>query len=479
MVVRGLLDAAGVALLFLAARPLLGALGGALTALLYAASPWAWQLARDPDGSLGPMLTAATMLAGVWLARRPSLVRGALFGLVLGMLVRSLPFGLLVVPLGVVPLAVGRASWQVGGVAAVALVVTAGGALHGVSWIIAGTPTVNDPATIQPLFALLLAAPMLVHISAVRWVGRGIVAVLVIAGSFWIASTMKQISELEWQRPAFAIRQADSTGEETKWGLPGGSLSMAPTYREVVALTRAMQEASGRAGAGEIILLSNYLPAPLMPFPYGSMLDSVRVDEYGGNVILPLARETVFLAAAEGVQPGRPERAVETWRPSSSMRVFTSSGADTGLELFTLRPRAAGDWLARVQSVENGAFADGSRLLGIDAVSRGNGVLDVALYWSVIAPTAPPPNASGRQDAIRVRLTIPGAPNVMLREAFLPTVGVRRDDYLVLMPVRLTGIPAAVSDDRLRVTLLDGRSEPIRTPGGDAYIDVRLRGLPR
>jgi hypothetical protein len=60
VVARGLLDAAVMARLYLAARSLMGPLGGMLTALLYAARPSAWQLSRDPDGSLGPVLTAAT-----------------------------------------------------------------------------------------------------------------------------------------------------------------------------------------------------------------------------------------------------------------------------------------------------------------------------------------------------------------------------------------------------------------------------------
>lgn len=479
VIARGLLDATGVALLYLAARPLMGPLGGTLTALLYAASPWAWELSRDPDGSLGPMLTAAAMLAAVRLIRRPSLIRGAVYGLMLGLLARSLPFGLLVVPLGVVPLAVGRASWKVGGMAALALVVTAAGALHGVSGIFAGSPAVSDPVVIQPLFALLLAAPMMVPVSVVRWGGRVIAAVLVIAGSFLIASTMQRDGEVEWLYPAFVMRQPGVAGGEVSRPSAGGSLSAVPSYREVSALTRAMQEAADRVEAGEIVLLSGYLPEPLTPFPYGAMLVGVRLDEYGGNVILPLERETAFLAAAEGARPGQAERAVETRRPSSSMRVFTPAGADTGLELFTLRPRSAGDWLARVQTVENGAFADGSRLLGVDARPRSNGVLDVALYWSLAEPTAPPINANRRQDAVRVRVTSVGDPTVVLLEAFLPSVGVRRNDYLVLVQVRLTAIPDAALAGPWRVALLDARSEPVPTSGGDAYVDVPLRGLSR
>ena len=479
VVVRGLLDAVGVALLYLTARSLMGPLGGTLTALLYAASPWAWQLSRDPDGSLGPMLTSAAMLAAVSLIRRPNIVRGAVYGLVLGLLARSLTFGLLVVPLGAVPLAVGRVSWKVGGVAALTLVVTASGTLHSMSEIFAGSPTVNDLVAVQPLFALLLATPMMVPISAVGSGGRILAAVLVVAGSFWITSTMKYDGEVEWQRPAFVIRQSNLPGDQFSLPSAGDSLVAVPTYREVSALTRAMQETADRVETSELVLLNGYLPEPLMPFPYGALLDGVRLDEYGGNVILPLARETAFLAAAEGARPGQAERAVETRRSSSTMRIFTPEGADTGLETFTIRPRPAEDWLARVQTVENGAFADGSRLRGVHAELRGNEVVDVALYWSLAMPTAPAVSANPRQDAVRVRLTVADAPTVALREAFFPTVGVRSDDYLVLMQIRLAAIPDTALTGRLRVTLLDARSESIRTAGGDAYVDVPLRGLSR
>ena len=479
VVVRGLLDAVGVALLYLAVRSLLGPLGGALTALLYAASPWAWELARDPDGSLGPMLTAAAMLAAVWLIRRPTLVRGAVFGLALGLLARSLPFGPLVVPLGAAALAVGRTGWLVSGVAALALIASAAWALAPpLRSLLGGTPLI-DPATIQPLFALLLASPMMVRTSAARWVGRIGVAILVVAGAIGIAWTIEHDSEAEWLHPAFIIRPPNPPWVEGVRPQAGGSLSLYPSYREVVALTRAMQEAAGRANASEIVLLNNHLPEPLTPFSYGAMLDGERLSPYGGNVILPLERETVFLAASEGARPGSAERAIETRRPSSSLRIFTATGADTGLELFTLRPRSAADWLARVQSIPGGEFVDGIRLLGVDAETRGNGVLDVAFYWALAGPNNTPVTANRRPEADRIRLSIADTPAVEQREGILPPVGFRRKDYLLLMQFRLTGVPDAALAGSLRVTLVDERFEPIRTSAGDAYLDVPLRGLAR
>ena len=129
VVVRGLLDALGVAVLYLAVRRLVGPFGATVAGLLYAASPVAWAASRDPAGSFGPLLGAVALLAAVRLIERPTLLRGALLGVTLGLLARSVPLGLLVAVLGAATLASARASWKVGGLTALALVLTAGPAL--------------------------------------------------------------------------------------------------------------------------------------------------------------------------------------------------------------------------------------------------------------------------------------------------------------------------------------------------------------
>lgn len=134
VVVRGLLDAAGVALLFLAARPVAGVAGAGLAALLYAASPTAWAAARDPAGPLGPALAAASLLAAGELVRRPTPLRGALLGLTLGLLARDAVPGWAVVLAGAAALAAGRASWRVGGMAALVLAAVGGPALWAPAW---------------------------------------------------------------------------------------------------------------------------------------------------------------------------------------------------------------------------------------------------------------------------------------------------------------------------------------------------------
>jgi hypothetical protein len=129
VVLRGLLDAVGVGLLYLAARPLLGIVPAILAALLYAVSPTAWAAARDPAGPLAPVVMAAALLAAVRLVQRPTLLRGAIFGIVLGLLARSVPVGIIAAVAGAATLAIGRASWRVGGLMALGLVVAAGPAL--------------------------------------------------------------------------------------------------------------------------------------------------------------------------------------------------------------------------------------------------------------------------------------------------------------------------------------------------------------
>ena len=133
VVSRGLLDGLGVVLLFLAARPLVGVWGAGLAALLYAVNPAVWAATRDPAGPLTAMMMAAALWAAVRLVHSPTLLRGAIFGAALGLLARSGPAGLIVVPLGAVTLALGRASWRVGGVTALALVLVAGPALY--TWL--------------------------------------------------------------------------------------------------------------------------------------------------------------------------------------------------------------------------------------------------------------------------------------------------------------------------------------------------------
>lgn len=473
VVLRGLLDAAGVALLYLAARPLVGAFGAALAALLYAASPMAWALSRDPSGSLGPLLMAATLLAAVRLAQWPTLVRGAVLGVCLGLLARSLPLGLLLVPIGAAALAIGRARWPVGGVAVLTLALSAGGALFVFPRVVVGgSLTIFDSAAIQPALALLLVAPTVARISVVRWLTRIGVGVLVLVAALATVWTMRQDIEAEWSQPAFQIRPADRTTDGWLWSGAGGALSASPSLREVDALTTAMRNASGRATTDEVVLLGAHLPEILTPFSYSAMLDGVRTRETWGSMVLPLERETVYLVSEHGERAGYAERPIEARRPSSTVRVFTPQGADTGAQLFTLRPRSATDWLARVRPVSDGQFADGSTLLGVNTEYDGNGQLDVALYWEL--PVADDGSTSG-PESTRVHVGLVDAPSVAPRAGEFPPIRLRRKNELLLMQVRIGGIGDPANAGRLRLTVLDQRREPIRTIGGDGDLVVPLR----
>jgi hypothetical protein len=198
------------------------------------------------------------------------------------------------------------------------------------------------------------------------------------------------------------------------------------------------------------------------------MVGRERTATYAGNVVLPLERETVFLAASEGQKPGYPERPLEIRRPSSSIWVLTSNGADTGLELFTLRPRSAADWLARTHRVSNGEFMDGSRLLGVDAELRENQFLDVSLYWELHPPLV------GRPDPDRVRLGLADRPADGIQEGIFPTINMLRKDYLLMMQFRLAVASREDLTRPFRLTLLDRQAQPIRIVGGDVALDLSL-----
>ena len=93
LVLLGLLDASTTILIFVAVRRTVGFSGAALAAALYAMSPWAWVLARDPAPLALPMLAAAALLAAVTFVHDPRAARAALLGLCSALLVRADPSG--------------------------------------------------------------------------------------------------------------------------------------------------------------------------------------------------------------------------------------------------------------------------------------------------------------------------------------------------------------------------------------------------
>jgi hypothetical protein len=180
VVVRGLLDALGVALLYLAARRVVGVTGGVMAALLYALSPTAWAASRDPAGPLGAPVAAAALLAAILLAARPTLLRAAIFGVLLGLLARGVPAGLVVVLIGAATLAVGRASWKVGGMTALGLVLAAGPALF----------AIQSGSAFRPISALdIVRAPgwLISGVAYAPFDGYAPGAVLLLDFDWWIA----------------------------------------------------------------------------------------------------------------------------------------------------------------------------------------------------------------------------------------------------------------------------------------------------
>jgi hypothetical protein len=499
VVLRALIDAAGVALLYLAARPVVGSVGGILAALLYAASPMAWAAARDPAGPLGPVLMSAALLLAVRLAERPTLARGAVLGVSLGLLARSLPLGLLVVPLGAAALVLGRASWRVGGLTALGLALAAGPAPFPRADVLAGgsfsltdklwtatLPPLSLPSyemledivsssgaiVFLPALALALTVPTIARHRVVRWCSLICVLALLAIATHVTTSAIRLDGQAEWSRPAFATQSADPllVGESAPWLV--GTFPTDPSLREATALADAMRDGAGRAGAGEIVLLSAHLNRELRDFPYGVFLDGVRTRSLGPNMVLPLERETVYLGSATEVPRGFTPLALEARRPSSTVRVFTESGADTGARILTLRPRPAVDWLARVRTVADGRFADGSALLGIGREAQADGSLDLALYWQL------PVSADGWSLGTRVQVRLHDAPSVSPRGENLPSVEHRRGGELVVQTIRFT--PGSwLTGPNLQVTVLDERGAPIRTAAGGVELVVPLGTSPR
>jgi Dolichyl-phosphate-mannose-protein mannosyltransferase len=500
VVLRALIDAAAVALLYLAARPLVGPIGGILAALLYAASPTAWAAARDPAGPLGPVLMSASLLLAVRLAERPTLARGAVLGVSLGLLARSLPLGLLVVPLGAAALVIGRASWRIGGLAALGLVLGAGPARFPRTELLAGgslsltdnlwTATLpplslpsyevlreivgsSGPIVFLPVLALALTVPTIARHRVVRWCGLiGVLALLAIA-TYLTTSAIRLDSQAEWSRPAFAARSADPPIVDEAAPRSAGSFSSGPSLREATALTDAMRDGAGRAGAGEIVLLTRHLNHALRDFPYGVFLDGIRTRSLGSSMVLPLERETVYLVSATDVPPGMTRPALEAQRPSSTVRVVTESGADTGARILTLRPRPAADWLARVRTVADGRFVDGSALLGIGREAQPDGSLDLSLYWQL------PGAVDGRPLGARVQIRLRDAPSVSPRGESFPGVEDRRGGELVVQTMRFTIGSELTGPRTLLVTVLDERGAPIRTAAGGVDLVVPLGTPPR
>jgi len=105
---RAVLDGGAAILLYLAVRALAGGTGGAVAGLVYAASPWAWLLSRDPAVTAPPLLVAGVLYLATRVARTSSPLVSGLLGLGGGLLAAVEPLGWLFVPAVVSTLALAR-----------------------------------------------------------------------------------------------------------------------------------------------------------------------------------------------------------------------------------------------------------------------------------------------------------------------------------------------------------------------------------
>lgn len=401
VVLRGLVDALGVSLLYLAARSLVGAWPALLAAVLYAANPLAWAAARDPSGALGAIVASAVMLAAVRFVRNRSIVRGVILGAVL--------------------LLLGEPA-----------VLRTGFDQHDVV-----TSVVNEvlPSLMTVTFSVVPFALALPFLSTRVWLRWGGVAATVLFCLVVIGVV---------------------AGPDRGKNLDGPFT----TLWEWRALESAVRETAGRTGVQEVIVRDEAQTAFLAGLLKALLRRDVSVRKVWALSLLPLDREAVFV-----LYPPVAPQSAELQRASSLNIVAGSDGLDTGARIATLRPRPASDWLARVERIDDGAFADGSRLLGLQAQPGPDGSLVVALYWQL--PVAP---AQGQ--GVRFVVGRNGAPSGESIGITLPPSDIRRSGEIVVQAARLGPGPGGQPIGPLQVALYDGAGTIVRTSAGSVSLDV-------
>jgi hypothetical protein len=254
-------------------------------------------------------------------------------------------------------------------------------------------------------------------------------------------------------------------------GLPREQWSpLADTVREAAARADSVREAASRADTNEVVVLSE--PGSVRPVqPLQALLrGDVAVRLVPAVALLPVERETVFVLA-----PGA-ATAVELGRSSSAIPVMSSDGTDTGAVVVALRARPAADWLARLASVENGRFQDGSALVGVATEVVSARHLDLLLYWRL--PAASDGRNLALAGVVRGR-TDTGARPPTDGRFDLPSVEARRTGELVVVRASIADPDRAVTDGRVSISLLDVDGRPVRTAGGQETLDIPVgRYLP-
>ncbi len=568
VLLRGIVDAAGVALVFVAVRPLAGVFGATLAGALYATSPVVVAASRDLAGPFGAVLAAGALLAGLFVVRRPTLLWGVVLGVLLGLLARTGGPALLVVVLGASALSVGRASWQVGGTTALALLLVGGtvllaglratltdplgiaagatalltlpgGLLTGVAygpadggppgviapslwvtgalgmvaalglaagsvaailearrgqrgsvllviWLLftglatmlaagadmsfsaslgaVATPPGADTAVVVlvPLLAAMLGFPNAARGPLLRWAGLSLAGLAVVAQVAALVMAGRAMQAAADVPGVFA-----SHPQSANIATPG--IGTAASLRDWLALASTIDDVTARAGVAEFVVLTG---SPLADRAglLRALVGTARTPgsaarDVAATLVLPIERETVFLLSESVGGAADSNWPVELQRPASRTAVVTAGGVDTGARLVTLRPRSAADWLARVRSVEDGRFADGSRLVGVQIGASGEDTADATLYWEL------PAAADGRPLAARVRVAVGSAGALPSGEQRLPAVEDRRGGELVVTRVRVPVAASAGTSAPLVVQLVDGSGRAVRSlVGGDALV---------
>lgn len=351
VVVRGLVDAAAVALVYLAARPLAGSTGAALAAALYAASPAAVGAARDPAGTVAGALGAGALLAGLAVLRRPTTVPATAMGGLLGLLAQAGLPAIAVVGLGALVLAAGRAGWRTVAGAVLALALTGWPALvgdggpNGPAW-----PSAGSAST---LLGALLIGP------------RGGLADGAMAGIFapptsaaWaVAALLAGVVALGW----WAAIRAWRDGQRAPLVVGLWLAVLAVCAVSAAPGTAGPSEQSGPSGGGDAAVCA--VASALALFAAVATAVGRPVPRWAS-----LALAGLVLVVQVGSLAIAAER---TARVAATPGVFASSAADGGVGRAVGQNATLRDWQALASTVREVAGRVGTR----EVVVLGDGTL--------------------------------------------------------------------------------------------------------
>jgi hypothetical protein len=411
VIVRGLLDAVGVSLLYLAARPLVGIWPAVLAALLYAANPYAWMASRDPAGALGAVVTTAVLFAAVRLIRRRTWLRSTI--LALAVLLIGVP-ALLRIAIVLEP------GWP-------------------------DTPVRAVPAALTiplSLIPFLLVLPLASRGMLVRVGGMAVVFLLGLATvSFGMELAQREQGAIHFK-----------------------------TLRDWSALASTVREAASRVGIREVVMPDRQGDITSSQPLKALLRDDVLVRQMEAAAVLPLEREAVFVLGSYSHVPVELRRASSAMVVATP----DGEDTDARVVALRPRPLAdwlARVQAVPNGGFSDGSRLVGVTTELVDTFDgMGQTVMQtVLLYWQI------PATGDGRSIAVRGRALDQTRAAVATADvgAFtFPAMNVRRGEEILVVKVATTSGSESASNPALRVSLVDADGRPIRTASGADALDI-------